>query len=547
MSRFAEGLKGLGRDLVRSIRDFPVEALLGAVYFIIFLFGKRIDARLEDVDLFNLFLWFIPHYVLVFILHRLSKERPALRAAYLIAWFLWIPLLFFCTRMSSPDWAVAVSYLIAAVLLLAGDRRLDNKAFGQGALRTVVRVGICFLTGGLMMVVISAIIASVGYLFGLKLADSWFEVPNAFIAMNIIPLLCCRAVSDGRPVQRGSKLLNTVVDGILSPALIIYTAILYGYIIRILVRWELPEGGVAYMVTAFIAIALLCCMCLPLLSKRHFDWFYKAFPAIAIPPLALLWIGIFRRTGEYGLTEARFYLILLAALMTIFTAMLASGKTRKFQSMALILAAAAAFFTYVPGIRAKDFGIRSQQKRMEAVLPLVLEGGRFPENPDYAAIFADSTRLEAWRTAESSWSYLKGNMGKDSFEGKYGQFGQMPANEWILADKTHWPETTTVEPVVHELEGPIDLRGYTVLVPSSQYHYYEDGKEAVFYLDDTKGEELLRCGIAGQLEAGAEGNDILVFQNERYMAVFTYVVDLRETSSSEVFRTGTATLFKKTD
>lgn len=547
MSRFAEGLKGLGRDLIRSVRDFPVEALLGAVYFIIFLFGKRIDARLEDVDLFNLFLWFIPHYVLVFILHRLSKGRQVLKAAYFLSWFLWIPLLFLCTRLSSPDWAVAVSYLLAAVLLVAGDRRLDNEEFGQGVFRTVVRIGICFLIGGLMMAVISAIIASVGYLFGLKLADSWFEIPNAFIAMSIIPLLCCRAVSDSRPVQRGSKLLNTVVDGILSPALIIYTAILYGYIIRILIRWELPNGGVAYMVTAFIAIALLCCMCLPLLSKRHFDWFYKAFPAIAIPPLALLWVGIFRRTGEYGLTEARFYLILLAALMTLFTAMLASGKTRKFQSMALVLAAAAAFFTYIPGIRAKDFGIRSQQKRLEAVLPLVLEGGSFPEDPDYAAIFADSTRLEAWRTAESSWSYLKGSMTKDSFDGKYGQFGQMPANGWILADKTHWPETTTVEPDVHELEGPIDLQGYTVLVPSSQYHYYEDGKEAVFYLDDTKGEELLRCGIAGRLEAGAEGNDVLVFQNEEYMAVFTYVVDLREASGSEVFRTGTAMLFKKAE
>ena len=138
-------------------------------------------------------------------------------------------------------------------------------------------------------------------------------------------------------------------------------------------------------------------------------------------------------------------------------------------------------------------------------------------------------------------------MTKDSFEGKYGQFGQMPANGWILADKTHWPETTTVEPVVHELQGPIDLQGYTVLVPSSQYHYYEDGKEAVFYLDDTKGEELLRCGIVERLEAGAEGNDALIFRNEGYMAVFTYVVDLREASASEVFRTGTAMLFKKTE
>ena len=31
------------------------------------------------------------------------------------------------------------------------------------------------------------------------------------------------------------------------------------------------------------------------------------------------------------------------------------------------------------------------------------------------------------------------------------------------------------------------------------------------------------------------------------MAVFTYVVDLREASGSEVFRTGTAMLFKKTE
>lgn len=481
MSRFAESLDRLGRGIVRSVRDFPVEALLGAAYFIIYLFGKRIDARLEDVDLFNLFLWFVPHYVLVFILHRLSKDRPAFKVAYFLSWFLWIPLLFLCTRLASPDWTLAVSYLLAAVLLVAGDRRLDNIGFGQGVFRTVVRTGVCFLVGGLMMAVISAIIASVGYLFGLKLGDSWFGIPNAFIAMNVIPLLCCRAVSDSRPVQGGSRLLNTVVDGILSPALIVYTAILYGYIIRILVHWKLPDGGVAYMVSAFIAFALLCSMCLPLLEKRHFDWFYKAFPAIAIPPLVLLWVGIFRRTGEYGLTEARFYLILLAALMTLFTAMLASEKTRKFQWMALILAATAALFTYIPGIRAKDFGDRSQQKRMETV----------------------------------------------------------------VEDGASQSVTIPVDPVVHRLDGPVDLQGYTVLVPSSQYHYYEDDDEAVFYRDDTKGEELLRCGIVEALDAGAEGNDALVFRNEKYMAVFTFVVDLRGSSADEVFRTGTVMLFEK--
>ena len=547
MSRFVEGLKGQGRNFVRSIKEFPVEALLGAVYFIIFLFGKKIDARLDGVDLFNLFLWFAPHYVLVFVLHRLSKDKPALKAAYILSWFLWIPLLFFCTRLSSPDWAVAVSYLLAAILLVAGDRRLDNEAFGQGVFRTVVRVGICFLVGGLMIAVISAIIASVSFLFGLKLGDRWFGIPNTFIAMNVIPLLCCLAASDSRPLQKGAGLLKTVVDGILSPALIVYTAILYAYIIRILIRWELPDGGVAYMVTAFICVALLCSMCQSLLERRHFDWFYKALPALAGPPLALLWTGAIRRIGEYGMTEARFYLILLAALMTLFTAMLAGRKTRDFQRMALILAAVAALFTYIPGIRAKDFGIRSQQKRLEAVLPQVIEDGKFPENPDYRAIFADNAHLEAWRTAESTWRYLKNSMGKSSFEERYGQYGKMPASEWILADESHLPDAQPADVVFRSLDDPVDLHDYTTLIPSSEYYYYEDDREAVFYLDETKREELLRCEIVERLDSGAEGNDIFIFQNDRYMAVFTSIMDYRGTTASEVFRTGRSLLFKKTE
>ena len=337
------------------------------------------------------------------------------------------------------------------------------------------------------------------------------------------------------------------MNGILSPALIVYTAILYAYIIRILVRWELPDGGVAYMVTAFIGVALLCCMCQPLLEKRIFDWFYKALPALAVLPLALLWIGAVRRIGQYGLTEARFYLILLAALMTLFTAMLAGSRTRSFQRMAIILAAAGALFTYIPGIRAKDFGIRSQQKRLEAVLPQVIENGRFPEDPDYRAIFADDNSLEAWRTAESSWRYLKDNMGKERFEGAFGRYGQMPANSWILADESHWSDSRLPEPVIHRLDGPVDLQGYTTLVPSAQYYYYEDDKEAVFYLDDTKGEELLRCGIVERLDSGAEGDDVLTFRNDRYMAVFNSIMDFRGSTADVAFRTGTAILFKKTE
>ena len=37
-----------------------------------------------------------------------------------------------------------------------------------------------------------------------------------------------------------------------------------------------------------------------LLSTRHFDWFYRYFPYVALGPLVLLWVGVVRRVGEYG-------------------------------------------------------------------------------------------------------------------------------------------------------------------------------------------------------------------------------------------------------
>ena len=545
MSRFSERIRsGTGR-FVHSIKEFPVEALLGLTYFIIFIFEGKIEASADWPDIFPFFLWFFPQYVLVFTLHRFCEGRPVVKCLYYLSWFLWIPLLFLNRFAYTHDMVWSVSYVLAAILLIIGDRKLDNEAYGRGILRIAVKVGLCFIVGGILMAVVTAIIASFNYLFSLDLKDGWFTFPNAFIAFNIIPLLCCSAVSDGKPLQKGERLLRTVIDGILSPGLILFTLILYAYIVRILLRWELPDGGVAYMVSAYIGIALLCSLFRPMIGKRHFDWFYKWFPALAAAPLVLLWVGVIRRIGEYGMTEQRFYMTIVSALITLFVAILVRGKSRNFQLMTLILAVALALFTYIPGISARDFGIRGQQKRLEAALPRVLEDGRFPEKVDYAAISADSAVLESWKTAESAWRYLRANMGNDSFENKYGQYGSMPVSSWMLTGEIHRVEEN---PVIYNMEEPVDLGEYTVLIPSEDYHYYEDSQSAIFYSGPDKATVLLKCDIRDRLDSGAEGEKALVFSNEDYLAVFISISDFsNSTGHSPAFTTGQHMLFKKSE
>lgn len=540
MSRFAVISGKVWNDIVRSVREFPLEALLGLTYFVLFISGNKIEAALKGTEPFNLILWFFPQYVLVYTLHRFSERKPALKVLYVLSWFLWIPLLLWCSKITG--WSLGIAYLLAVILLIIGKETLDNEPYGRNILDTVTNVAAGFIIGFLLLIILDAIIASTNFLFNLDLDDKWLSYPFAFTAFVIIPLLCCSFVARTNYKVKYNDILQVAVDYILSPALVIYAAILYIYIIRIIFSWELPNGGVAYLVASFMIVALICHLLRLQAEKRHFEWFYKAFPAIAAAPLILLWVGVFRRIVEYGLTEARFYLIILSALLTIFTAMLLREKTRRFQLMTLILAISAILFTYIPGIRAKDFGIRSQKARLERALPAVLINGKLPEAIDYEAIQADPQLNEAWLAVDGAYSYLKKNMPQKNFKAIQSDLGEYSFMRWKIGDVS---QSAVASWSIRDITDPVDLGEYNLLVPPSGYHYYEDSTVAIFYKDSTKTEELLRCEIRKALDS-PDGDPLskLVYKNEDYMAIFDMINDFRQPDLS--FSTGNSiTLLKR--
>ncbi|MBR5175947.1 MAG: DUF4153 domain-containing protein [Bacteroidales bacterium] len=539
MSRLTDFSSKSWNTISRSVREFPLEALLGVTYFLVFFFEKSVGEALGKTDVYYLFFWFFPQYVLLFTLHKLSGKHLTFRVLYILSWFLWIPLLI----CGSPNqgWSLGVAYIIAVILLVIGKEPLENEPYGQNILDTVINVAAGFIIGFLLIAIVEIIIASINFLFDLDLKEKWFTNPMAFIAFVIIPLLCCSFVTNNSHKEVNGKILKIIIDYILSPALVIYTIILYIYIGRIALHWELPNGGVAYIVAIFMAVGLVCHLFRLLVEKRHFEWFYKAFPFISIAPLILLWIGAFRRIGEYGLTEVRVYLICLALLLTIFTAMLVKDRTRNFQLMTLILALSAILFTYIPGIRAKDFGIRSQKARLERVLPSVLVDGKFPEILNYKAIDADPELKEAWLAVDGSYNYLKQNMSPGEFKSIQDDLGDFPFNTLELEEK---PETAIAGWSISDISGPIDLGEYNQLIPPSDYHYYEDSAVAIFYKDNSRTEELLRCEIREALDSQDEPSlGKLVYKNDDYMVVFDRIDDFN--SSHLSFSTGNHTLYKK--
>ncbi|MFB9119778.1 DUF4153 domain-containing protein [Bergeyella porcorum] len=107
---------------------------------------------------------------------------------------------------------------------------------------------------------------------------------------------------------------------VLIPLLIIYALILYGYMLKIGIRWELPRGWVSYMILAYAVFGILALLLVhPLKSENSKSWvkvFSNVFYYALIPLLGLLYVAIFTRILEYGYTEARYFVLLTALWLT---------------------------------------------------------------------------------------------------------------------------------------------------------------------------------------------------------------------------------------
>ena len=60
MSNIADLFRKPWQGFVSSIREFPLEDLLGVTYFVVFLFESSVRDILGKSDVFYLFFWFFP-------------------------------------------------------------------------------------------------------------------------------------------------------------------------------------------------------------------------------------------------------------------------------------------------------------------------------------------------------------------------------------------------------------------------------------------------------------------------------------------------------
>lgn len=391
----------------QMLRLHPVEAALIVYGFIgcLVAYERDTDAFVAELSLVPLF------FFLALVVNSLAGRGPW-RKVY---WVCWVPIVPFSLWCDLDDWIAGESAIITYAILvplalLLCRRALRNERFVDDA-AVWLRSGIlAAFFANVALGLFAAILFSTTYIFGLEgpwIDDVWMYA-LIFCETCAVPALFLM-MSDrwsGAGIA-GNRILEVLLNYVVTPALLIYTAILYLYMAKIVVTWTLPDGGVAYLVFGFTLFALFVKAMQFLLEKRMYDWFFDRFSLLSLPTQVLFWIGVVRRTSEYGLTEPRVYLVVCGGLMTLCVLLFLARRTGRYFYLASAAFLCFGVMAYVPALHPGRIAVRSQTHRAAETaqrLGILDPAGRL-----VLQIMPDSTSRKDYRKLYEALQFLSWN------------------------------------------------------------------------------------------------------------------------------------------
>lgn len=120
---------------------------------------------------------------------------------------------------------------------------------------------------------------------------------------------------DAAPEGDPPREARWLVAGLLVPLGVAYLALIYAFAGWTLIRLELPQGKVGWLIAGFAAFGVAIWMAAwpwRETGNRLAALWWRLFPPLLLVPVVMLAVAVGVRVEEYGLTEARYGLILLA-------------------------------------------------------------------------------------------------------------------------------------------------------------------------------------------------------------------------------------------
>lgn len=271
------------------------------------------------------------------------------------------------------------------------------------------------------------------------------------------------------------------------PILVLYTLILYIYLLQIIIKWELPNGWVSTLVSILGLGGFLCMFILYPLRLPNENKFVnilsKYFPIVLMPLLVLMSIGIFRRLGDYGLTINRCLVLVLNLWFYGITVYLFITKAKHLKWVVISFATVALIISVGPWsvFNVTKHTMKSEIGQLLADAKL-LKNGVIIDNSKFT-IAVDSTTSK--RLSEDV-KYAFENFGYTCFQ----PYFKRSIKDWSARDIIALLGIKDIKNAAEFFYGSIDnptqsyaVGGYKTFI---ELHKYNGGKSVLFTSEDIK-------------------------------------------------------------
>ena len=461
-----------------------------------------------------------------------------------------------CAMPFLIDWVEETSYWIAvfAVLPLWMCVRhwlIDNEPFVQRNVQMAWSLARALLVAGIIYLLYAAISYTIYSLFDLNYItwSGWFGKVAVVLFCGLAPVLFFAMEDHPEPIEI-RRFWAVLLNWVLSPALLIYTAVLYIYAAKILFTWNLPKGGVAIMVTVFFVVFFAAKMLQMLTEPQPFKWFYDRFSLFVLPLLVLFWTGLARRLTDYGLTDSRYYLLLVGAFMTVCVLVFLFRNRHGYFALTAGTLCVVLLTVLVPPLRGEKVAMRAQLHRVRTLaqqLDRLNDDGtlRLPA-PDPA----DTLCMVEHRRLYQSLDYIGDHdtlmMKQELGLAKSGDY--LESLSWSTSHyASAWSEEFAREEIVEEEimdmaylyyndEKPIDMNGFSLVYANVGGWYMPDPKDSVemplvrvgdhieISMDQVLEEQFRKYGFTDKEPSKYwledHENELLVYRTDSLLVVF---------------------------
>jgi hypothetical protein len=295
-----------------------------------------------------------------------------------LAYYLWI------LPGGDPDLWTELQFIVILILNISAYLTLtfapfigrkENLGFWQYNRRMVKQFALTTLSAMVLFAGVSLMLFTIDELFDIRVKEELYVQSWILITGILSPLIFFAGTPKKIAELNHDKAIPKVVKNfgqyILIPLITVYAAILYAYAAQILITTAWPMGIISGLIIGFATVAILTLLIIhPFNTIKGNEWIVKYtrwFYILLLPLTLMLFIAIGIRIGEYGVTESRYYVVLLGVWLAGISLYAIVNKNKDLKMIPLSVSVILLFSIWGPW---SSFHVSqySQTNRLEATL-----------------------------------------------------------------------------------------------------------------------------------------------------------------------------------